>query len=187
MFIYVGTLNWLTYAINETFTLVIAKNIVAGDPVLGYYQWTVDANGVPNWPVRFSSQISELRTSAGERRFTIATGHYNYEVVLGLDPNSTMMLTMSNAAGGISRDNVLHLHYVRDNSNISVSSYNTMSRTAVIGALSATIAVIFCALVAAVLYNHFTSKWRSKSNGKLAVPRATPRLSWLYRWSAIEP
>jgi hypothetical protein len=178
MFIYVGTLNWLTNAINETFTLVIAKNIVAGDPVLGYYQWTVDANGAPNWPVSFSSQISELTTSGGERRFTVATGYYKCEAVLGLDPNSTMMLTMSNAAGGISRDNVFHLHYVLDSSNNSNSARSYIGVTGELGGrgcvaatatLSAAIAVILCALVAAVLYKYCSSKWRLKSNGRLAV------------------
>ncbi|QRV97881.1 kinase domain protein [Ceratobasidium sp. AG-Ba] len=45
MYVYVGKLNWLTYARNECVTIVFPAGFALNDPVCVYWQWTIGSKG----------------------------------------------------------------------------------------------------------------------------------------------
>ncbi|KAF5978827.1 hypothetical protein FCOIX_5629 [Fusarium coicis] len=82
MFVYLGKLNWLSYAKNETFALILPKGPVrAGDSVYLFSQWTEDIQGnqKSNW---FTTIVIEKveKTSGGDDKFALKGSWFNFEI-----------------------------------------------------------------------------------------------------------
>ncbi|KZV89252.1 hypothetical protein EXIGLDRAFT_618459 [Exidia glandulosa HHB12029] len=96
--IFTGKLNWLSYATNEMFTLVVPGGVANGAPVGLYYQWTV--NGAGNYKVNHSI-TTNFRTITPTQRATTGKfddGYYTFYVSV-LSDGSSAKIHMSNSVG----------------------------------------------------------------------------------------
>ena len=104
--VYVGKMNWLSYAEDELLSIIIPRGIGNNMPVTAIWQWTVDAKGnkKPNVSVA-TTQSSANTTSAN---FTFTDGYYTFTCSVN-DATKTTTVTMSNPKGDTSGPMVLHL------------------------------------------------------------------------------
>ncbi|KAI0647978.1 hypothetical protein C8Q79DRAFT_542574 [Trametes meyenii] len=81
--VYIGKLNWLTYAHDEMVTLVVPSGVSDGAPVGLYYQWTVDSEGdaKKNHPVN-STFRAVIIGDNGDVTGTFDDGYYTFEATI---------------------------------------------------------------------------------------------------------
>lgn len=98
MYIYVGKLTWLSYAINDCITIVFPAGFALKDPVCAYWQWTVTANGIEKHNVALETFISSVTKTNSEYRLRFDFGHYAFEGTVSTGFKS-LSLTMLNPSG----------------------------------------------------------------------------------------
>lgn len=97
--VYVGTLNWYWYAVDEMVTVVVLSSFKQGDQVCVYWQWTVNANGVLKVNADSLGVIDTAEvTETGRRIGFLYDAYYKFDGDVSED-GDTMSLTMRNANG----------------------------------------------------------------------------------------
>ncbi|KAI9764509.1 MAG: hypothetical protein M1839_005889 [Geoglossum umbratile] len=85
MYIYCGKLNWLQYAVNETFTVVFPSTFSKGDPVNAFWQWTVDKDGKKKTNNNYVGTISRADPSTSKLVLFGPDDYYNFDAVKSED------------------------------------------------------------------------------------------------------
>ncbi|KAI5897133.1 uncharacterized protein SCHCODRAFT_01124701 [Schizophyllum commune H4-8] len=82
--VYTGKLNWGDFATNEMMTLVVPNGISPRAPVSLYFQFTVDAGGIPKAHHCLSTTFCNVRSSApGQIRASFDGNHYyKFDVII---------------------------------------------------------------------------------------------------------
>ncbi|KAG5759629.1 hypothetical protein H9Q72_012241 [Fusarium xylarioides] len=103
MFVYQGKMNWWTYAINETFVVVLPNGPVrVGDSVYLFWKWTVDAKGVKNGNVFQTISVDSVtQTSATDVTFVLKGSWYSFTVTTK-GGYENISIVMRNPQGGVS-------------------------------------------------------------------------------------
>ncbi|KAF7551999.1 hypothetical protein G7Z17_g4619 [Cylindrodendrum hubeiense] len=70
--IWTGSLDWPQYATNEPFITIVPEGFGAGKPVLAFWQWTVNADGKPNFPCILKGVQQADTPSEASLKFTFA-------------------------------------------------------------------------------------------------------------------
>ena len=100
MFIFQGKLNWLKYAKNELFIIILPHgNVRAGDVVYLFWQYGFNTNNVTN--ANYFQKLSVervLKADDGEDVFTLAGSYYNFQVTTH-KLYSSLTVDMSKADG----------------------------------------------------------------------------------------
>ncbi|KAI8622991.1 hypothetical protein F5Y19DRAFT_460233 [Xylariaceae sp. FL1651] len=99
MHIYTGKLNWLKEAVNECFTVVFPVGMKKGDPVCGFWRWTVVNTGKKNVNQSYIGHISSVGPEENKVvLFDINHNFYQFEAVLS-ENDTVLTVTMSNKHG----------------------------------------------------------------------------------------
>lgn len=101
MYVYRGVLNYDSYAKNEWITVIAPTAFDIGEPILAYWQWTKDANGVEKSPADHHGSIDVLEAKGSARKIGITFGYYRYDGELSAN-KKTMSVTMTSTKGGVS-------------------------------------------------------------------------------------
>ncbi|KAF9769897.1 hypothetical protein IL306_012614 [Fusarium sp. DS 682] len=103
MYVYQGKLNWWTYAIDETFVVILPNGPVrVGDSVYMFSQWTVDAQGnkKKNWFMTITVD-SVTQTSDTDVSFVLKGPWYTFNVTTK-GGYENISVIMKNPQGGVS-------------------------------------------------------------------------------------
>jgi len=98
MHIYYGKINWLTYATDETFTLVLPRGFSKGDPVGAFWRWTVNNKGETNVNQNYIGKITSADAAKREVVLFGEPDFYKFNAVQSEDGTS-LTVTMSNKNG----------------------------------------------------------------------------------------
>ncbi|KAI0971229.1 hypothetical protein F4678DRAFT_434137 [Xylaria arbuscula] len=99
MHIYTGKLNWLKEAVNERITIVFPAGMKKGDPVCGFWRWTVINSGKKNVNQSYIGRISSIGPEENKLvLFDIKENYYQFEAVLG-ENDTILTVTMGNKKG----------------------------------------------------------------------------------------
>ena len=96
--VFIGKLNWFSYAVNEMVTLVVPGGIADGAVVGLYYQWTIDAAGKRKGNVCVNSHFREVSSSDGKTKATFGDGYYTYDITVA-SGSKTLTINMRNPSG----------------------------------------------------------------------------------------
>jgi len=100
--IFVGSLNWSTYAKNEQVVIVVPSGFGDGNPIGIYFQWTVDANGEKKVNVDYDGTMFAMKDHLQKNTSLYKVEASDYYDYLVKDDTNKVELLMSKKNSGIS-------------------------------------------------------------------------------------
>lgn len=110
MYIYVGKLNWLKYAVNEQFTIVLPVGFNLGDAACAFWQWTIDDKNNEKVNQKYIGTVSSVTASEDKVVLFGGESYYKFAAVRSKD-YKTLTVTMSNKPGTTADATTLQLVY----------------------------------------------------------------------------
>lgn len=100
MHIFTGKFTWFQYAKDESIVIAMPSVLEAGQPVWGFWQWTVDAKSVQKSNSFQHGKIKSVGApdAAGTRAIDFAFEYYSFSGTVAAH-NASLTLTMRNPAG----------------------------------------------------------------------------------------
>lgn len=108
---YRGTINWFSYAVNESCVFAFPGTFDVGQPVYCLWQWTVDATGAKKPNVFLQGHINTSSVVDGKLNIDFhEENYYKFQAVINAD-HEAMTVTMRNPKGDKSKPMALSSVY----------------------------------------------------------------------------
>lgn len=109
MYVYRGKFDWFEYAVNEAITIVFPTNLILGELVSAFWQWTIDDEGTEKVNVSYNGIIDSV-TLAEKKIGFFYDQYYNFDGTVA-DDSKSLTLVMRNPSGMQSAPFTLQLVY----------------------------------------------------------------------------
>ena len=119
MRVFTGKMSYQSYATYELGVIVIPETLEANQPILAYWQWTVDSKGYQKQNVRLNTTIESsniVHTDGGKTKRVVSfTSYYEFKLEIAVDEQGKeadeLTLVFARQGGPSSNNGIFSLHY----------------------------------------------------------------------------